>query len=339
MTPAPASDPVRDELHTFYDDSFAALLSTSPEVASEIGVVKIGRHRIPQDAFSDISAAGETRRRNLMSDTLKRLEALTATSTRSPREDLNRQIYEFFLRWGNFGRLRGTEGHGFEHCESIADHLCGVQTELVTCLAQWQRLDTAEDADCFVSRLEAVPRQIDALIEGLRSVQAAGNVMPAASFAASSTSFRNCWRCPRKNSRSIVAFLESGRTAAARSVATSLNDGFLPAYRRLHDVLTTRLSPGRPDRPVPASGRRRLLPVPPESAHDDRAVPSRNTCARHGRAGPAAACDQRETASCRIWQWFLQRAVRGVQRRRAFRSRSRRAGTQRFAPACGHDHP
>jgi len=126
MTPAPASDPVRDELHTFYDDSFAALLSTSPEVASEIGVDRIGRHRIPQDAFSDISGAGEARRQTLIADTLKRLEALTATSTRFPREDLNRQIYEFFLRWGHFGRLRGTEGHGFDLCDSIADHLCGV---------------------------------------------------------------------------------------------------------------------------------------------------------------------------------------------------------------------
>jgi uncharacterized protein (DUF885 family) len=33
-------------------------------------------------------------------------------------------------------------------------------------------------------------------------------------------------------------FLESGRTAGATSVARALKDGFLPAYRRLHDVLT-----------------------------------------------------------------------------------------------------
>ena len=42
MTPT-GSDPVGDDLRTFYEDSFAALLSTSPEVAAEIGVVKIGR--------------------------------------------------------------------------------------------------------------------------------------------------------------------------------------------------------------------------------------------------------------------------------------------------------
>ena len=238
MTPAPASDPVRDELHTFYDDSFAALLSTSPEVASEIGVVKIGRHRIPQHAFSDISTAGATRRQNLMSDTLKRLEALTATSTRSPLEDLNRQIYEFFLRWGNFGRLRGTEGRGFEHCESIADHVCGVQTELVTCLAQWQRLDTAEDEDCFVSRLEAVPRQIDALIEGLRERHAAGNVMPACIVRCVVDELSQLLAVPAEEQILYRRFLESGRTAGATSVARALKDGFLPAYRRLHDVLT-----------------------------------------------------------------------------------------------------
>ena len=239
MTPAPASDPVRDELHTFYDDSFAALLSTSPEVASEIGVDTIGRHRIPQHAFSDISAEGETRRQNLMSDTLKRLEALTVAPTRSPREDLNRQVYEFFLRWGNFGRLRGTEGHGLEHCELIADHLCGVQTELVTCLAQWQRLETADDADCFLSRLEAVPRQMDALIEGLRQREVAGNVMPACIVRRVVDELSQLLATPTEEQPVYRRFLESGRTAVARSVAMSLNDGFLPAYRRLHEALTT----------------------------------------------------------------------------------------------------
>ena len=239
MRPAPASDPVRDELHTFYDDSFAALLSTSPEVASEIGVDRIGRHRIPQDAFSDISGGGEARRQTLIADTLKRLEALTATSTRFPREDLNRQIYEFFLRWGHFGRLRGTEGHGFDLCDSIADHLCGVQTELVTCLAQWQRLETAEDADCFLSRVDAVPRQMDALIEGLRQREAAGNVMPACIVRRVVDELSQLLATPTEEQPVYRRFLESGRTAAARSVATSLNDGFLPAYRRLHDVLTT----------------------------------------------------------------------------------------------------
>src|SRR5262245_25262845 len=53
----PDSDALHNDLLRFYDDSFAALLATSPEVATEVGVMEVGGRRIPQDVLSDISDA------------------------------------------------------------------------------------------------------------------------------------------------------------------------------------------------------------------------------------------------------------------------------------------
>ncbi|MGH8249887.1 MAG: DUF885 domain-containing protein [Steroidobacteraceae bacterium] len=233
----PGSDPIRDDVRAFYEDSIAALLAASPEVATEMGVVEIGDRPIPQDVFSDISPAGEERRRTLMAGTLTRLRKLPAMVA-NPRDDLNREIYEFFLRWGSFGRLRGTESHSFSLCDSIADHLSGVQTELVTCLAQWQRLNSIEDADCFLSRLQAVPRQIDNLIEGLRERNAAGNVMPACIVRRVVDELSQLLALPTQKQPIYLRFLESGRITSAERVATALECGFLPAFHKLHALLT-----------------------------------------------------------------------------------------------------
>jgi uncharacterized protein (DUF885 family) len=173
-TPMLGGDPIDADLRDFYEASFATLLTASPEVAAEIGVVEVGGRSIPQDRFSDVSPAGEEQRCKLMAATLQALR-----DRPGPAADLDRAIYEFFLRWGNFGHLRGTESHSFALCDSVADHLAGAQTELVTCLTQWQRLSTDADVDAFLSRLAAVPRHIDGLMEGLRERQAVGNIMPA----------------------------------------------------------------------------------------------------------------------------------------------------------------
>lgn len=236
-TQLPSGDPTRDRDWAFYEDSFADLLAASPEVAAEVGVVAIGGRRIPQDVFSDISAAGEERRRSLMAGTLQKLVQLPAAAAGSEAA-LNRQIYEFFLRWGNFGRLRGTESHGFRLCDSIADHLSGVQTEMVTCLAQWQRLDSDEDTDAFLSRLDAIPHQVNALIEGLRERSAAGNVMPSCIVRRVVDELARLQALPLEQQPIYRRFSEGGRMARAGWVATALEHSFVPALRKLHELLT-----------------------------------------------------------------------------------------------------
>ena len=220
------------DARAFYDESFAALLAASPEVASEIGVTEIGGRRIPQDSFAAVSPADDEHRRTLMADTLARLSKLPVGAAGSD-DYLNRQIYEFFLRWGYFGRLRGTESHGYPLCDSIADHLSGVQTEMVTCLSQWQRLETAEDADCYLSRLSAVPRQIEAMIEGLRARQAAGNVMPACIVQRVMAELSQLLSLPMSEQPILRRFVAARGPSAVAAVEAALEEHFLPAYRRL----------------------------------------------------------------------------------------------------------
>jgi len=156
----------------FYDESFARLLAASPEVAAELGLRDVAGRPIPHGKWSDVSPEGDEQRSALMHQALERLRARP-----QPAGDVvNRSIYEFFLRYAFFGRLRGTECPSL--CDSIADHLDGVPTEMITCVTQWHPRGRPEDEESLRARIAAVPRQIDAVIEGLHARLGAGNAMP-----------------------------------------------------------------------------------------------------------------------------------------------------------------
>lgn len=233
MSRAAGDAAVRTESLSFYEDSFATLLATSPEVAAEIGVAQIDGRAIPQDRFADVSPAGEQHRRGLMADALARLARVPTSA--SDVDELDREVYEFFLRWGRFGRLLGTESHAFPLCDSIADHLCGVQTELITCLTQWQPLETSAHAQCFIDRLEAVPRQIDALIEALRERAAVGNVMPACIVRRVVDEIAQLLALPIEQQPVYRRCAASGAVDPAR-IAGIVERTFVPAFRKLHEL-------------------------------------------------------------------------------------------------------
>lgn len=221
----------------FYEDSFAKLLTLSPEVAAELGVQQIAGHRIPQDGFSDISVAGEERRRALMARMLVQLRAFQGDEPGSA-DDLNRKIYEFFLRWGVLGRLRGTESHRFPLYDYVADHLVGVQTELITCLSQWQPLETAEDAEAFLSRVAAVPAQIDALILALRVRSEAGNNMPWCIVRRVLTEIDSLLSVRVDDNPIYRRFAEHGPADQRSRLVALLEQGLNPAYVGLREFLS-----------------------------------------------------------------------------------------------------
>src|SRR4051812_14570164 len=126
-------------LNDFYERSFADLLCASPEVAAELGVREVSGRAIPYSRFTDVSPAGDAARRELMASSLRQLQA-------QDDRGLDAQVYEFFLRWANFGHLRGTESAAYAHCDYVADHLGGMHSEMLTCLGQWYALASEADA-------------------------------------------------------------------------------------------------------------------------------------------------------------------------------------------------
>jgi uncharacterized protein (DUF885 family) len=218
----------------YYDHTFAALLSASPEVAAELGLVEVAGRRIPQDRFSDLSEAGEAQRRELMAQTLQGLRALAPSS---PQERLDREIYEFFLRWGNLGHLRGTEAAAFGACDYVADHLAGVQAEIVACLGGWQPLEDERDVEAWMSRLHAIPPHIDALIEALRRRVARGNVMPAPIVRRVVAEIEALLASPVARHPLLRRYEEARGVGSAAHVGAGLLRGFYPAYQRLRDFL------------------------------------------------------------------------------------------------------
>ena len=221
---------------SFYDDSFATLLDASPEVAAELGIDRIGARAIAQDRFSDITPAGDAARRALMARTLAQLRALPAAT--SAADALHRSVYEFFLRFGYFGRLRGVDSHAFGPCDLVADHLGGVQAELIVCLTDFQRLRDAADAEAYLARVAAMPAQVDALIAALRERVAAGNVMPSPITARVVAELAALLALPPGAHPVLRRFArERGEGAATRALQDLLERAVTPAYRRLHAFL------------------------------------------------------------------------------------------------------
>jgi len=156
----------------------------------------------------------------------------------APGEALNRAIYEFFLRWGNFGRLRGVESHAFGLCDSMADHLGGVQSEVIVCLTDWQPLKTAADAADYLARVAAVPAQLDALIVALQERLAAGNCMPSCVTARVVQDLGALLALPAAQHPLLRRFAQAGLGDSAALQARVERD-VMPAFRRLHQFLAT----------------------------------------------------------------------------------------------------
>ncbi len=222
----------------FFDDSFASLLRSSPEVASELGIRHVGRHEISQSGFTDISAAGQASRTALVAQTLRELRARRPADMGSA-EALNYRLYEQFLRWNEFGKLPGTESHAYSLCDSPADHLAGVQTEIITCLAQWHPLATAADTAAYKCRVDAIARQIDHLIENLAARAAAGNVMPACIVTRVQKELAAFLALPPRKNPLASRLAAAGRAADAVHVAAAIEGSVYPAYGRLQAYLNS----------------------------------------------------------------------------------------------------
>jgi uncharacterized protein (DUF885 family) len=223
------------DTRAFYDQSFAGLLATTPEVAAELGIAEVAGHAIPQDRFSDISAEGDAHRQTLMAKALAKLRSLPAPL--DPVEATNRTIYEYFLRWAKFGRLRGVEASAFAHCEPPVDHLSGPQAEMINCLTEWQPLRTPDDAEAFLARVAAMPRQIQRQLVGLTARASVGSVMPQVIVQRVVREVEGLLALPVDQHPVVVRYREARGEQGLPRLRALMEKEVAPAYRQLREYL------------------------------------------------------------------------------------------------------
>ena len=174
---APGAAPGDGALLALLDDFFAEQLRRNPEEATSLGLDK-GRDAALKARLSDRSAAGVAAARSANADRLERLAHVERPAL-SPlrRVDYDTVIYNERAARRNLAFDFG--GHdGFGGAPYVLSQLNGAYQATPDFLDSQHRIDTAADADAYLSRLEAFATGIDADTDGFRRDTGAGVVPP-----------------------------------------------------------------------------------------------------------------------------------------------------------------
>ncbi len=229
------------EFNSFCDQSFAALLALSPEVAGELGVREIAGVQIPQHRFSDITSAGVAARQQLMQSTLAALEQFSP-DTLDEQQRISHSVFSIFLKTAHFGRLRGTDAGASIECDQLLNHLNGVQAEIITCLTEWHSFSDETSLRDYLLRLEAIAPLLADLRAELDARAVRGQLVPKCLLDRVCTETRNwlaidapnCNLLQRLNKGIDEVGCDAATATDIREAATQLlTTSVYPAYREL----------------------------------------------------------------------------------------------------------
>lgn len=173
---AAARDPrMREPLDTFVDRAFERLLVESPETAGELGLPTLAGEPLAAWPLTDLSTQGEERRAERIASTLREIEAHRGEAD---ADALTVRVFEFFLRYGLFGALVGTEGARFQRSAYPVVQGWGAHSHHAIYLANGFPVTSALEAESYPARVAELALQMEQLGERLRSCEKAGTLLP-----------------------------------------------------------------------------------------------------------------------------------------------------------------
>jgi uncharacterized protein (DUF885 family) len=172
----PPTNATAARLDALMDDLFREDLIDTPENATQLGL-DTGANAALKGRLTDVSRSGIARRRALNQSQLDRLKALDA----SQLSGMDRVNYEtlVYVREAN-ARVMAFDigGTGFGPSPYTVSQLTGAYQSVPDFLDTKHKVETAADADAYLSRLEDFAKELDDNTEGMRHDQSAGVVPP-----------------------------------------------------------------------------------------------------------------------------------------------------------------
>jgi uncharacterized protein (DUF885 family) len=230
----PTGDPAGD-LHGLFDEAWEFTMQEFPTFATSVG-----DHRF-DDRLASATVEDETRRAAFWRDILARLEAID----RSELGEEDRIDYDMFER-----SLRDNLA-SFE----FSEYLIPITSESgfhsgYPFLADLAPLRTAEDFENYISRLKAIPRSIDQHIDLMREGLATGHVQPRVILQDYEATIEphivddlgeSVFWTPFTDLPASVP--EADHERLRRAGAEAIEDGVVPAYRRLYEFMIDEYRP------------------------------------------------------------------------------------------------
>ena len=162
------------QLAQLLDQLFNAALEDSPELVTSLGLDK-GDRAAAKSRLSDVSEAGEEKRRARNTDKLRRLRAIDRRQL-SGMAAVNYDTLLFELETTEEGNRRfpyPTGGSPY-----VLAQICGSWQSTPDFLDSQHTVDTREDAEAYLARLEAFAANMDAEVERVRRHVGLGVVPP-----------------------------------------------------------------------------------------------------------------------------------------------------------------
>jgi uncharacterized protein (DUF885 family) len=178
ITPAFAVDDEAARLNALMDAFFQEGLQQSPEQATLLGLDK-GANAGLRARLHDESATGETARRALNADQLKRLQGIDAGKLIGmDRVNYDTVRYTLESRAATNAFEYGGRGGGGGVSPYVISQQTGAYQEVPDFLDTKHPLNDASDADAYLARLEAFAGEIDGNIERFRHDAGLGVIPP-----------------------------------------------------------------------------------------------------------------------------------------------------------------
>jgi uncharacterized protein (DUF885 family) len=235
VDPGPPGPTASEQLASVSDDMWKHMLADNPTMATQLGVPGY------DDKLPDVSAEGIARSRAEARALLDRAEAIDVAQL-TEDERITRAILVHELR-------SDLESAVCKQEQWTVDHLWGPQVWFLN-LGDQTRVETAEDEDNYILRLNKFGSYVDQRIATLRTGLADGLVAPGLNVERSLRQLDELVMLPAEDMALLGAdrLVPDERKAAFRKrIVSSIQTIVRPAYERYRAVLVEELSPAARD--------------------------------------------------------------------------------------------
>jgi uncharacterized protein (DUF885 family) len=156
-------------LESLFDRYFRETLALCPEEAAELGLPREAGFSYDRSGFNDYSDQGIGAQYRLMENFRRELTAIDPAKL-SPPQRVDRKSLLWLLK-------TSLEGKRYWHHRGYLSHLYGVHMQVLSLMTDYHGVQTREDADGYLKRLETLPRRLGQARQIIEK-QAAGGKLP-----------------------------------------------------------------------------------------------------------------------------------------------------------------
>ena len=232
QTASSPSSAAEAQLARFLDEVFRETLDDSPELVTSLGLDK-GERAAAKARLHDASLEGVARRKARNTDQLRRLKAIDRRQL-SGMAAVNYDTLLFELETTEEGNRRFAYPTGGS--PYVLAQICGAWQEVPDFLDSQHTVETREDAEAYLARLEAFARNMDAEVERVRHDAGLGVIPPDFAIAGALAGM-TVLRQPAETSTLVTSLANKAKAAGVAgdwmAAATKAYEGkVIPALDR-----------------------------------------------------------------------------------------------------------